>query len=119
MAAIILGVGVSKAQRLSNWEAKEMTSAQLRYAATDAWVCISIYEKLMATEPLTPLPPLSEKEQPKDKEVDTPNTKEVTEPGAEVKGNDADKKPRSRHKSRSHHRHHRSSKKKSENEKQQ
>ncbi len=46
MAAIILGVGVSKAQRLSNWEAKEMTSAQLRYAATDAWVCLEMYRKL-------------------------------------------------------------------------
>lgn len=46
MAAIILGVGVSKAQRLSNWEAKEMTSAQLRYAATDAWVCLEMYRRL-------------------------------------------------------------------------
>ena len=46
MAAIILGVGVSKAQRLSNWEAKEMTSAQLRYAATDAWVCLEMYREL-------------------------------------------------------------------------
>jgi hypothetical protein len=89
------------------------------YAATDAWVCISIYEKLMATEPLTPLPPLSDKEQPKDKEIEVANTEEVTEQSAEVKGNDVEKKTRSRHKSRSHHRHHRSSKKKSENEKQQ
>ena len=46
MAAIILGVGVSKAQRLSNWEAREMTSAQLRYAATDAWVCLKMYRAL-------------------------------------------------------------------------
>lgn len=46
MAAIILGVGVSKAQRLSNWEARELTAAQLRYAATDAWVCLEMYRKL-------------------------------------------------------------------------
>lgn len=46
MAAIILGVGVSKAQRLSNWEAKEMTAAQLRYAATDAWICLKMYQQL-------------------------------------------------------------------------
>lgn len=46
MAAIILGVGVSKAQRLSNWEAKELTSAQMRYAATDAWICLEMYDKL-------------------------------------------------------------------------
>ena len=46
MAAIILGVGVSKAQRLSNWEARELTAAQLRYAATDAWICLEMYRKL-------------------------------------------------------------------------
>ena len=46
MAAIILGVGVSKAQRLSNWEAKELTSAQMRYAATDAWICLEMYNEL-------------------------------------------------------------------------
>lgn len=46
MAAIILGVSVSKAQRLSNWEAKEYTSAQMRYAATDAWICLEMYNKL-------------------------------------------------------------------------
>ena len=46
MAAIILGVGVSKAQRLSNWEAKELTAAQMRYAATDAWICLEMYDKL-------------------------------------------------------------------------
>lgn len=48
MAAIILGVSVSKAQRLSNWEAKELTSAQMRYAATDAWICLEMYNKLQS-----------------------------------------------------------------------
>lgn len=56
MSAIVLGQRVSKAQRLSNWEASTLTPQQQMYAATDAWVCISIYEKLMATPPLTPLP---------------------------------------------------------------
>lgn len=46
MAAIILGVGVSKAQRLSNWEAREMTASQMRYAATDAWICLEMYNAL-------------------------------------------------------------------------
>ncbi len=46
MAAIILGVGVSKAQRLSNWEAKELTAPQMRYAATDAWICLQMYNTL-------------------------------------------------------------------------
>lgn len=47
MSAIILGSTVSKAQRLSNWEAKSLTQAQQMYAATDAWVCLKIYNKLI------------------------------------------------------------------------
>lgn len=49
MAAIVLGERVSKAQRLSNWEAAVLTPQQQMYAATDAWACIAIYEKLLAT----------------------------------------------------------------------
>lgn len=43
MAAIVLGVKISKAQRLSNWEAKALTPAQSKYAAIDAWICREIY----------------------------------------------------------------------------
>ncbi len=46
IAAIVLGTGVSKAQRLSNWEASTLTDAQANYAATDAWACLEIYNKL-------------------------------------------------------------------------
>ncbi len=46
ISGIVLGKKVSKAQRLSNWEAKQLTPQQQMYAATDAWVCIEIYEKL-------------------------------------------------------------------------
>lgn len=49
MSAIVLGRRVSKAQRLSNWEAATFTPSQLLYAATDAWVCICIYNKLIDT----------------------------------------------------------------------
>jgi ribonuclease D len=49
MSAIVLGKRVSKAQRLSNWEASQLTPQQQLYAATDAWVCIKIYKKLLAT----------------------------------------------------------------------
>ena len=56
MSAIVLGRRVSKAQRLSNWEASTLTPQQQMYAATDAWVCIAIYEKLMSLPPITPLP---------------------------------------------------------------
>ena len=43
LAAIVLGVRISKAQRLSNWEAKQLTPAQQLYAATDAWIGREIY----------------------------------------------------------------------------
>ena len=49
MAAIVLDIKVSKAQRLSNWEAQRLTEAQQDYAAMDAWVCREIYVKLMQT----------------------------------------------------------------------
>ena len=56
MAAIILGVKISKAQQLSNWEADKLSEGQQRYAATDAWVCREMYLKLLGSEkhPLTP-----------------------------------------------------------------
>jgi len=47
MAGIVLGVRISKSQQLSNWENDILTEAQQRYAATDAWMCCRIYEKLM------------------------------------------------------------------------
>ena len=56
MSAIVLGKRVSKAQRLSNWEASTLTPQQQMYAATDAWVCIEIYNKLISVEPLQPIP---------------------------------------------------------------
>ena len=49
LSAIVLGQRVSKAQRLSNWEAATLTGKQQLYAATDAWVCTRIYEKLLRT----------------------------------------------------------------------
>ena len=56
MTAIILGVKISKAQQLSNWEAEQLSESQQRYAATDAWVCREMYLKLLGSEkrPLTP-----------------------------------------------------------------
>lgn len=46
LSGIILGKKVSKAQRLSNWEAKVLTQSQQLYAATDAWVCVEIFRRL-------------------------------------------------------------------------
>ncbi len=49
ISAIVLGQRVSKAQRLSNWEAATLTDRQQLYAATDAWVCMRIYDRLQRT----------------------------------------------------------------------
>lgn len=46
--AILFEKKISKAQRLSNWEAKTLTAAQERYAAIDAIACLEIYNYLCA-----------------------------------------------------------------------
>lgn len=51
LSAIVLGKRVSKAQRLSNWEAGTLTEQQQEYAATDAWVCLKILDRLMQEAP--------------------------------------------------------------------
>ena len=50
MAAIIMGIRISKTQQLSNWEAEMLTEPQCKYAATDAWVCREMYIRLMREE---------------------------------------------------------------------
>lgn len=44
--ANIFGQKMSKAQRLTNWEARILTDAQKIYAATDAWSCIMLYNEI-------------------------------------------------------------------------
>jgi ribonuclease D len=46
LVAIILGFRISKRQQVTDWEAEQLSEAQLIYAATDAWVCHQIYKKL-------------------------------------------------------------------------
>lgn len=46
LAGYLLGVRISKNMQLSNWGQKELTHAQVVYAATDAWVSREIYLKL-------------------------------------------------------------------------
>jgi len=46
LSSIILGHRISKSQQVSNWDADILTEAQLRYAATDAWICLEIYYEL-------------------------------------------------------------------------
>ena len=56
LSAIVLGKRVSKAQRLSNWEAAQFTEQQISYAATDAWVCLEILSALESTPKVNPAP---------------------------------------------------------------
>ena len=44
--AILFNERITKSQQLSNWDADELSDAQLSYAAIDAWACIRIYKKL-------------------------------------------------------------------------
>ncbi len=46
LTALLLGFRISKSAQTSNWEASELNEKQISYAATDAWVCLKIYEIL-------------------------------------------------------------------------
>lgn len=48
--ANLFGLKISKSQRLSNWEAETLTENQMKYAATDAWACVEIYNCLAEME---------------------------------------------------------------------
>ncbi|MBR3883292.1 MAG: 3'-5' exonuclease domain-containing protein 2 [Bacteroidaceae bacterium] len=44
--AIVFGQRISKNQQLSNWDIDVLTDKQKLYAATDAWACLNIYNRL-------------------------------------------------------------------------
>lgn len=44
MAEDVLQAKLSKSAKLTNWESKHLTEAQLRYAATDAWIGLKLFE---------------------------------------------------------------------------
>ena len=48
--ANLFGQKISKSQRLSNWEAETLSEGQMKYAATDAWACVEIYNCLSELE---------------------------------------------------------------------
>ena len=50
--AICFGRKISKTQQLTNWENSHLTPEQARYASTDAWATLLIYEDLLQHEPL-------------------------------------------------------------------
>lgn len=44
--ANLLGGYISKRQQLTNWEADSLTLPQQAYAATDAWACLVLHDKI-------------------------------------------------------------------------
>lgn len=47
LCANIFGMRLSKREQLSNWEADVLNDKQKMYAATDAWVCIKLFEEYL------------------------------------------------------------------------
>jgi ribonuclease D len=43
LAAIFLKIRIPKSIKTSNWAAPELSAAQIRYAATDAWICRELF----------------------------------------------------------------------------
>ena len=43
LAALFLGFRIPKGNRTSNWAARNLSPAQLSYAATDAWACRELF----------------------------------------------------------------------------
>ena len=46
LAAVVLGLRISKSAQTTNWAKDELTQSQMRYAATDAWVGRELYLQL-------------------------------------------------------------------------
>ena len=51
LAAVVLGLRISKSAQTTNWARDELTQSQIRYAATDAWVGRELYLKLLQIDP--------------------------------------------------------------------
>ena len=46
LAAVLLGFRISKSAKTSNWDRNELFTAQILYAATDAWVGRELYKAM-------------------------------------------------------------------------
>ena len=54
MAAVVLGLRITKHTKQTNWSVPRLLPAQIAYAATDAWACRDIYLKLQSHLGATP-----------------------------------------------------------------
>lgn len=46
LSGMVLKIRISKSEQVSNWESEVLTEKQQRYAATDAWACLKIFNVL-------------------------------------------------------------------------
>ena len=52
MTEEVLQATLSKGPKMTNWQAHQLTQAQMLYAATDAWIGLVLYQKLQLIEVL-------------------------------------------------------------------
>ena len=50
LAALLMGIRITKGASTSNWENSRLTDAQIRYAATDAWVGRELYKIMQSMQ---------------------------------------------------------------------
>jgi ribonuclease D len=43
---VLLGRRISKGAQRSNWAVEELTEKQIRYAATDAWIGLRLFQEM-------------------------------------------------------------------------
>ncbi len=70
---ILFGEKISKSQRLSNWEADVLSESQKQYAATDAYACLNIYNRLQELKRTGDFEIAAEEEGKSDKVVEGDN----------------------------------------------
>lgn len=54
LAGLALGIRIAKGAKTTNWAAAQLMPQQIRYAATDAWVCRELYLKFESSGVLKP-----------------------------------------------------------------
>ncbi len=50
LAAVLLGLRITKSAQRSNWARDTLTTGQITYAATDAWIGRELYQKLVTVQ---------------------------------------------------------------------